>query len=34
MLIEQQRGIKNAPFLALFNPAYYKNAFPVIVKSL
>ena len=33
MLIKEQWGIKNAPFLALFN-AYYKNALPVIVKSL
>jgi len=33
MLIKEQWGIENAPILALFN-AYYKNAFPVILKSL
>jgi len=32
-LIEEQRGFENAPILTLFD-TYYKNAFPVIVKSL
>jgi len=33
MLIEEQRGIENAPILTLLD-TYYKNVFPVIVKAL
>ena len=33
MLVKEQLGIENIPFLALFI-AYYKNAIQVIVNSL